>query len=449
MLEIAELVLSGALEVAPVPIETPPGDPELARAPVVVLEDTEGTPVAILHRPVVGGSESGSSESGGTSTERAPRFEPVRPFTQGPVRSARITPAQVRAQLAALHPAEPGHRSEPVYPSDQSHDPATEAGPGVLAVPISRALSEKTVDALLARAAESGQALLWLAVFGAGRSLDRPAPALWRAVRALAEQTMVAGRPSLAVPVAVPMLGAAVVDAGQLGDLAPLGDAGLLVAVARGFGATEVVDPAVLLEPAGPNELHPAFRLESGTAPPDRRGLTVFFTGLSGSGKSTVAKALVDRLEEQTSRTVSLLDGDEVRRLLSAGLSFSRADRDLNIRRIGFVAAEVSRHGGLAVCAPIAPFAQARAQVRDEVRAAGGDFVLIHVSTSLEECERRDRKGLYAKARAGLIPDFTGISSPYEEPEDADLRLDTAELEVAEAVDTVWELLSTRGYLPR
>jgi sulfate adenylyltransferase len=180
--------------------------------------------------------------------------------------------------------------------------------------------------------------------------------------------------------------------------------------------------------------------------PPDRRGVTIFFTGLSGSGKSTVAKALADELAERTSRTVSLLDGDEVRRMLSAGLGFSRTDRDLNIRRIGFVAAEVNRHGGMAICAPIAPFAQTRAQVRAAVEEVG-DFVLIHISTPLAECERRDRKGLYAKARRGEIPDFTGISSPYEVPVDADLRLDTSRLNVVDAVGAVWALLEARGYL--
>jgi sulfate adenylyltransferase len=143
---------------------------------------------------------------------------------------------------------------------------------------------------------------------------------------------------------------------------------------------------------------------------------------------------------------VSLLDGDEVRRMLSAGLGFSRADRDLNIRRIGFVATEVSRHGGIAICAPIAPFAQTRAQVRASVEEVG-DFVLIHVSTPLAECERRDRKGLYAKARQGLIPDFTGISSPYEVPVDADLRLDTSRMDSGEALAGVWALLADRGYL--
>ncbi|MEU9874340.1 adenylyl-sulfate kinase [Actinomadura sp. NPDC048021] len=181
--------------------------------------------------------------------------------------------------------------------------------------------------------------------------------------------------------------------------------------------------------------------------PPKRsRGITVFFTGLSGSGKSTVARGLADALVERGGRTVTLLDGDVVRRMLSAGLTFSRADRDLNIRRIGFVAAEITRHGGTAICAPIAPYAATRAEVRRMVSAVG-DFILVHVATPLEECERRDRKGLYAKARAGQIPEFTGISDPYEEPDDADLTLDTSRLTPDEAVARVLDLLVDGGWV--
>ncbi|WP_141578269.1 adenylyl-sulfate kinase [Actinomadura sp. WMMA1423] len=181
--------------------------------------------------------------------------------------------------------------------------------------------------------------------------------------------------------------------------------------------------------------------------PPKRsRGITVLFTGLSGSGKSTVARALADALVERGGRTVTLLDGDVVRRMLSAGLTFSRADRDLNIRRIGFVAAEITRHGGTAICAPIAPYAATRAEVRRMVSAVG-DFILVHVATPLEECERRDRKGLYAKARAGQIPEFTGISDPYEEPDDADLTLDTSRLTPDEAVARVLGLLVDGGWV--
>ncbi|TDD90188.1 adenylyl-sulfate kinase [Actinomadura darangshiensis] len=192
----------------------------------------------------------------------------------------------------------------------------------------------------------------------------------------------------------------------------------------------------------------PAVAAELALARPPKhsRGITVFFTGLSGSGKSTVARGLADALVERGGRTVTLLDGDVVRRMLSAGLTFSRADRDLNIRRIGFVAAEITRHGGTAICAPIAPYAVTRAEVRTMVSAVG-DFILVHVATPLEECERRDRKGLYAKARAGQIPEFTGISDPYEEPDDADLRLDTSETTPDEAVAQVLGLLVDGGWV--
>jgi sulfate adenylyltransferase len=180
---------------------------------------------------------------------------------------------------------------------------------------------------------------------------------------------------------------------------------------------------------------------------PDEQGLVLFFTGLSGSGKSTLARALMDRVLEQGTRTVTSLDGDVVRRHLSAGLTFSKEDRETNIRRIGWVAAEISRHGGIAVCSPIAPFDETRQQVRAMVRATGGAFFLVHVATPLEECERRDRKGLYAKARRGEIPEFTGISSPYEEPKDADVRVDTTGRTIEEALDDVIAGLRDAGYL--
>lgn len=176
-----------------------------------------------------------------------------------------------------------------------------------------------------------------------------------------------------------------------------------------------------------------------------RRGLVVFFTGLSGSGKSTVARGLIDRLHE-TDRSLTLLDGDVARRMLSSGLGFGREDRDTNIRRLGWVGAEVARHGGLAVLAPIAPFGSTRAEVRQMVEAQG-ELVLVWISTPLDECERRDRKGLYAKARRGEIPDFTGISSPYEPPDDADLVIDTTDISVEDAVDQAWTYLADGGWL--
>ncbi len=190
-----------------------------------------------------------------------------------------------------------------------------------------------------------------------------------------------------------------------------------------------------------------AAELRRARPPRSERGLVIFFTGLSGSGKSTVARGLRDALSERGDRSVSLLDGDLVRELLSAGLTFSRADRDLNIARIGFVATEVARHGGIAICAPIAPYAQARARVRSMVREVG-DFLLIHVATPVQVCEARDRKGLYAKARAGVIDNFTGVSDPYEEPTDAELTLDTSATSRQQSVDAVLRLLTTGGWLP-
>ena len=176
------------------------------------------------------------------------------------------------------------------------------------------------------------------------------------------------------------------------------------------------------------------------------RGFALFFTGLSGAGKSTIAQAVVARLLERTSRAVTVLDGDEVRKHLSRGLGFSREDRAANVTRIGYVASEIVRHGGIAVCAPIAPYADARAEARSLVEAHG-DFVEIHVSTPLEVCEARDRKGLYAQARAGKIAHFTGISDPYEVPEQPEIRMDGGGAEPAVLAGHVLQLLRDRGLL--
>ncbi|WP_308279878.1 adenylyl-sulfate kinase [Phycicoccus mangrovi] len=169
-------------------------------------------------------------------------------------------------------------------------------------------------------------------------------------------------------------------------------------------------------------------------------GVVLFLTGFSGSGKSTVARAVSTRLVED-GRALTLLDGDVVRRSLTAGLGFSPADRRTNVLRIGWVAAEVAHHGGIAVCSPIAPEDEVRRQVAERVRERGGRFVLVHVATPIEECERRDRKGLYAAARRGEIPDFTGVSAPYDVPADPDLRLDTTGRDVAGCADEVLALL--------
>ena len=160
-----------------------------------------------------------------------------------------------------------------------------------------------------------------------------------------------------------------------------------------------------------------------------------------------MAQALAARLADRDPRSVTLLDGDRVRHHLSSELGFSREHRNLNIRRIGFVAAEITRAGGIAICAPIAPYDEVRRDVRAMVSEAGS-FVLVHVATPLEVCEARDRKGLYAKARAGVIPEFTGISDPYEVPTDAELTLDTTDLDVDEAVDRIVAALQASGHLP-
>ena len=183
------------------------------------------------------------------------------------------------------------------------------------------------------------------------------------------------------------------------------------------------------------------------THPPRaRQGFTVFLTGLSGSGKSTIANALLVKLLEMGGRTVTMLDGDLVRKNLSSELGFSKEHRDINIRRIGYVASEITKAGGIAICAPIAPYDATRQAVREMIEAGGG-FILVHVATPLEVCEERDRKGLYAKARAGLIPEFTGISDPYEEPEDAEVTIDTAELSPDEAANQIVLFLEKLGYI--
>jgi sulfate adenylyltransferase len=183
------------------------------------------------------------------------------------------------------------------------------------------------------------------------------------------------------------------------------------------------------------------------TYPPRRRqGFTVFFTGLSGAGKSTIANALVVRLLEIGGRAVTLLDGDIVRKELSSELGFSKPHRDINIRRIGFVASEITKNGGVAVCAPIAPYDNVRKDVRAMVARAGG-FVLVFLSTPIEVCEQRDRKGLYVKARAGLIPQFTGISDPYEPPDDADLVIDATNTTPDAAVEEILSHLESLGLL--
>jgi len=323
-------------------------------------------------------------------------LEPLTHAQYGPFRRLHLTPAQTREQHG-----------------------------GATFVPVVDALTEAELDELRGL----GRVVL-LALMGTGTAALSPV-ALVRA--SLAAADLLDDAHVVAVP--LPSHGDADLDH-ELG--------------ARVVATYAGPDPVHALGDPGAGGAYPAAIAEIVDADqpePESQGLVLFFTGLSGSGKSTLARALIDLLLEQGGRSVTSLDGDVVRRHLSAGLTFSKADRETNIRRIGWVAAEIARHGGVAVCSPIAPFAETREQVRQMVEDAGGAFFLVHVATPLEECERRDRKGLYAKARAGEIPEFTGISSPYEEPDDPAVRVDTTGRSIEDALDDVLGALDEAGFV--
>jgi sulfate adenylyltransferase len=308
------------------------------------------------------------------------------------------------------------------------HMHAEHSADSLLAVPVTRPLTAADIDAISRAAKSAGRFPLLLALVGEGSPVSMSGPGLVRATLAAAD--LIQPR--------------AVVVAVALADHGAAAQPGMHGAVAAAY-ATES-------HQLGPDESGPftpeiAAIVERERPPRDRRGAVIFFTGLSGSGKSTLARALVDHILEQGERTITSLDGDVVRHHLSKGPGFSREDRETNILRIGFVAAEIARHGGLAICSPIAPFEATRAEVRRMVEAAGGGFFLVHVATPLEECERRDRKGLYAKARRGEIPDFTGISSPYEDPVDYSWKLDTTNRDIAECLQELTGALVEAGWL--
>jgi sulfate adenylyltransferase len=193
----------------------------------------------------------------------------------------------------------------------------------------------------------------------------------------------------------------------------------------------DVVSPIDILDFSRERSDTPAPKAESGLG-----GTVVLLTGFSGSGKSTIARALAERLHRDGLARAVLLDGDDVRRALSPDLGFTMPEREVNMRRIGWVAAKIASVGAIAICAPIAPFAKTRAEIR-VLAEAEGRFLLVHVSTPLAVCEKRDRKGLYARARAGQVKDFTGIDSPYETPTDADVAIDTSLVGTAEAVNRI------------
>jgi sulfate adenylyltransferase len=186
--------------------------------------------------------------------------------------------------------------------------------------------------------------------------------------------------------------------------------------------------------------------LQKAYPPPRKQGFTVFLTGLSGAGKSTIAKVIYARFLEMGDRPVTLLDGDIVRHNLSSELTFSKEHRDINVKRIGFVASEITKNRGIAVCAPIAPYASTRREIRRTIEGYGG-FIEVHVATPIEVCEQRDRKGMYAKARAGLIKGYTGIDDPYELPENPEVSIDTSNITPDEAAHRIILVLQKQGYI--
>ncbi|NHC12997.1 adenylyl-sulfate kinase [Motilibacter deserti] len=405
----------------PLALALPAGTEQVTSGDRVVLVDSEAVPFAAL-------TVAEAAEEDGHTLLAGP-LERLRPRSPGIFASLRLAPQEVRGE---------------------------QGGP-VLAVPCARPLHRHDVDAILAAAARDGAQVLLLGLVGAGREV--PAEQLVRALRPLGLRTRLVPLPAHPglQPVAAARLAVRVAAAyGADRVLLPHAD-GLSQGVGDGLPVPVEVGPeGPLPAPALAQLLDRGEPLPEGFTFPEaeralrhahpattERGLVMLFTGLSGSGKSTVARAVVEAVVERSDRTVTLLDGDVVRTMLSSGLGFSRPDRELNVRRIGWVAAEIARHGGTAVCAPIAPYASVRADVRAMAERAGA-YVLVHVSTPLQVCEARDRKGLYAKARAGLIPEFTGISDPYEAPDDADLVLDTSVVTLEECVERVWRLLVDR-----
>jgi sulfate adenylyltransferase len=411
-----ELLLAGIDGPSRVTVHVPVSVGEAsAEAGHLVLTDEEGTPLAHL------AVENVSPDPDGAVARVAGPVGALRPFRAGPFGALRRRPDEVHDDLAGS------------------------AGVGVA---LGRPLTTAEERALADAAARHEARLLVLPCVADTGPSGLPPEILVRAVRAslprlatpagaalLVPLPLVPGADTAAPPGAAEFVHAAggtMLDQEAVPD--PTGWTPIRSALDAGPGAVEEIvaaDVAAVLRAWRPVR--------------SVRGLTVFFTGLSGSGKSTLARGLADALRER-GRTVTLVDGDAARRLLSSGLGFGRADRDLNIRRIGWVASEIARHGGVAVCAPIAPFAATRAEVRRMVEAHG-DFVLVHVATPLAICEQRDRKGLYAKARAGLIPEFTGVSDPYEVPEDADVRLDTSTMPVDDAVGVIVGHLERGGWL--
>jgi sulfate adenylyltransferase len=445
----------------PVTLEAP-ADAVDADAERVLLADPEGTPLAVLSI-----TERSPLPAGQDRVLLAGPVTAHRPVEHGSFRRLMISPEQARAELGD--------------------------GP-VLAFATRTPIGGRQIGQLRHLAGQLGARLLILPMVAGQADVVKTPEALIRAVLAAA-RSMPAGTLVIPVPFAgrdqspaAELAAATIVAAAygathlmadgwreQAGDAGPVpGLPGAAIPVlpsgdwaydqrAEVWRPLALIEAGLEIEDLTPDQLADmldtgaeipswfaseavAAELRHARPPRSERGFVLFLTGLSGSGKSTIARDLRDLLAERGDRKVSLLDGDLVRLLLSAGLTFSRADRDLNIARIGYVAAEIAKHGGIAICAPIAPFAAARDQVRQMVSEVG-DFLLIHVATPVEVCEQRDRKGLYAKARAGLIKQFTGVSDPYEEPTDAVLVLDTSVISREDATGAILAMLTTGGWL--
>jgi sulfate adenylyltransferase len=397
----------------PVAITLEGGAGPAAAAPpgtTVALRDAEGVMLAALHVEDVW-------ESGGTR-HRGGRLEGLQFPVHYDFRELRLTPAQLRARFR-------------------------QAGwTTIVAARGSALLGRAALEEALRRAREAGAGLLLYEPVGFGTLADPDHYTRIRSLQALLGHCP----PGSAAAALLPLARAS-------GDLASV--------VARNYGCDRILEPSV---PPLTEEALARFLEEGRPIPPDltypeverelrhrhpprsRQGFTVFFTGLSGSGKSTIANVLLAKFLERAERYVTLLDGDLVRKHLSSELTFSKEHRDLNIRRIGYVASEITKHGGVAICSPIAPYESIRREVRGMIEAVGG-FVLVHVATPLEVCERRDRKGLYAKARAGALKAFTGISDPYEPPPRAEVTIDTTLVRPEEAADRILEHLEAQGYL--
>ena len=466
----------------PVTLDVPAGAVP-AGAPRLALADPEGTPLAILQiterttlPPRAGDARRGTGDGGDDGGARVRLAGPVsanRVPEYGPFRRLMRTPEEARAQapdgpLLAWAGRGPLHRRQ----IGQLRHLAGQLKARILVLPLVAGPAEvitrpeSLVRATLAAAASLPSDTRVIPVPLAPRPTATAATgqvrelairariaAAYGATHLMAESAALTGLASVAGGYQLPGAPILVLPAGdwaydpraEVWRPLSLIEAGTEQADLSADELGDLLDagaavPEWFTPPAVARELRRA------RPPRSERGFVLFLTGLSGSGKSTIARDLRDVLTERGDRKVSLLDGDLVRQMLSAGLTFSRADRDLNVTRIGFVAAEVARHGGIAICAPIAPFAEARARVREMVSEVG-DFLLIYVATPVEVCEARDRKGLYARARAGQITQFTGISDPYEEPADADLVIDTSQLTEQEAVAAVLRMLTLGGWL--